>query len=355
MNDANYPIVSMNNTKKELLDAYAEVRSRVEEQRKELLNAEKARAAAEKKAAQVVAVQEAENDPVKRIHDLRGVLGKELLGLADRFECEVQTFEKVQSAVQQKKDELEALYGIEAQVEDLSTLIALHSEKKKTFEEREQLQLKTLQEEMAARRLQWEKEQKDADARLEDARAERKLKWKREQEEYDYALNREREQRRNQLEDELNAVSREIEVKQAEFDSACAAKQEELVRRETVVSEREKVMDDLQQKVDSFSAAVEKTVKAAVAENTEKLTAEFASRELLAAATHEGKNSVLQSRIDFLEKQVEMQLAQIEQLSAKQESAYQKVQDIASRAVDSARREYVSFAPSGSHRSTVEQ
>lgn len=50
-----------------------------------------------------------------------------------------------------------------------------------------------------------------------------------------------------------------------------------------------------------------------------------------------------------------MQLAQIEQLSAKQESAYQKVQDIAGRAGDFDRREQVSFTPSGTCRSTAEQ
>ncbi|MDA3835811.1 MAG: hypothetical protein PF495_20765, partial [Spirochaetales bacterium] len=64
MNKEDIPNISMSNTKKELLDAYAEVRERVEEQRKELQNAEKARAAAEKKAAQVVAVKEAASDRV---------------------------------------------------------------------------------------------------------------------------------------------------------------------------------------------------------------------------------------------------------------------------------------------------
>lgn len=78
-------------------------------------------------------------------------------------------------------------------------------------------------------------------------------------------------------------------------------------------------------------------------------------RPRAAACPEEGKNSVLQSRIDFLERQLEMQLAQIEQLSAKQESAYQKVQDIAGRAGDFDRREQVSFTPSGTCRSTAEQ
>ena len=350
------PIVSMSNTKKELLDAYAEARRRVDEQRKELLSAEKARTAAEKEVARAVAVQDSESDPIKRIHDLRAVLGNELLGLADRFEHEMQTFKNVQFAVEQKKKELETLYGIEAQVEDLSGLIALHAEKKKAFNEQEQLQKQTFDEEMKTRRLQWEKEQKEAEARVEEARTERKVKWKREQEEYDYALNREREQRRNELDDELKTLTREIETKQAEFDAACVAKQGELSWREEIVAEREKVMDELQQKVNTFSASVDEAVSRSVKDNTEKLTAEFRARESLATATHDGEIRVLQSRIESLDKQVEVQLVQIDRLSEKQESAYQKVQDIASRAVDSARREYVSFASQpGQLRSNADQ
>jgi uncharacterized coiled-coil protein SlyX len=56
---------------------------------------------------------------------------------------------------------------------------------------------------------------------------------------------------------------------------------------------------------------------------------------------------VLSSKIDALEKMVAQQNTQIEQLSQKQESAYQKVQDIANRAVDAQKREIIAI-PSGS-------
>ena len=57
----------------------------------------------------------------------------------------------------------------------------------------------------------------------------------------------------------------------------------------------------------------------------------------------QGEKNVLLSKIEALEKFVERQNEQIEELSQKQELAYQKVQDIANRTVDAHRREVINF------------
>ncbi|MEJ2726875.1 MAG: hypothetical protein P8175_20025 [Deltaproteobacteria bacterium] len=57
----------------------------------------------------------------------------------------------------------------------------------------------------------------------------------------------------------------------------------------------------------------------------------------------EGEKNVLSSRIESLEKQLKSQDAQIADLSRKHELAYEKVQDIANRAVAAAKREYIPF------------
>ena len=333
--------VSMSNTKKELLDAYAEVRRRVDAQRKELLGAEKARAVAEKKAAQVTAEKEVENDPVKRLHELRGSLGKELLGLAEQFESEMQTFAQVQAAAENKKKELESLYGLETSIGDLAELITLHAEKKEQFALQVQQEKEAFDDEMKVQRDEWGQEAATHARHVEEVRDERKQKWVREQEEYEYTLKREREQRRNELEDELNKLSQEISTKKQEFDLSQKALEEEFHRREDAVLEREKIIDDLQSQISGFDKKTEKAVQLAVDESMTRLTAEFNAKQALEKATHEGQSSVYQSRIDALEKQVASQAQQVEQLSSLQESAYQKVQDIASRAVDSSRREVV--------------
>ncbi len=343
------PTVSMSNTKKELLDAYAEVRQRVETQRKELLNAGKIRAEAEKSVAQVVAEKEVESDPIKRLHNLRGSLGKELLELAEHFESEVQTFEQVRFAVENKKEELKSLYNLEVAIGDFTELIAFHAEKKEQFALQAQQEEKMFENEMKANRDEWKKESATHAQHTEEIREEWKQKCVREQEEYDYAIKREREQRRNELEDELNKLTLDISAKKQDFDMSQKIKEEELKCRVETVSEREKFIDELQNQINGLKEKMDKTVQLAVNENTARLTAEFNAKQALEKAKHEGLCSVYQSRLDALEKQVVSQTQQIEQLSASQESAYQKVQDIANRAVDSSRREVV-FQPVASQK-----
>jgi uncharacterized coiled-coil protein SlyX len=56
-------------------------------------------------------------------------------------------------------------------------------------------------------------------------------------------------------------------------------------------------------------------------------------------ARFEGERNVLMGKIEALEKMVASQAAQISDLAKKNELAYEKVQDIANRAVTAARRE----------------
>ena len=345
------PAVSMSNTKKEMLDAYSEVKRRVETQKKELVTAEKARAEAENNVSLAVAEKEAESDPIKRLHELRGALGKELLALAERFEQEVQTFEQIRSAILNKRKELESLYGLEAAVGDLAELIAFQNEKKELFSQQVQQEKEIFYHEIQGQRTAWEQEKEAVSLRVEEARNEREIKWKREQEEYDYSLQRERIQRRDELEDELGKLTQKISVQTQAFEISKKYQEEELQRRLDGVVGRENVANDLQREIDEFSDRQDRAVQSAVEERVTHLTMEFVAQQALGKATHEGQCRVYQSRIDAFEKLVESQAQQIEQLSSSQDAAYQKVQDIASRAVDSARREIV-FSPAPAQKST---
>jgi len=62
------PVVSMNNTKKEMIDAYNAAKQRLEATEKRLLDAEKVRRKMEEKAADVVAESQASQDPLQRQH-----------------------------------------------------------------------------------------------------------------------------------------------------------------------------------------------------------------------------------------------------------------------------------------------
>ncbi len=333
------PNVSMANTKKELLEAYEEAKANFENLSKDLLNAEKARKQLEKKVAAATADKQASQDPLKRLHDLRGALSRELTELAERFESEIETYRKIQSAIETKKEELNTIYEVETAASDLAALIDAQRAKKEQFEQEMQDQKRAFESEMEELRTQWQREKSDHDRSFKEQTETIEKQRQREKEEYEYAFARDKAQRKNTLEDELQALEKELSVKRGEFESESQNRKAELDFREEGITVREKEMETLQKEVESFPKRNEAAVQKAVADETEKLTRNFNADKALMEARFEGERNVLMGKIEALEKMVASQAAQISDLAKKNELAYEKVQDIANRAVTSARRD----------------
>ena len=333
------PNVSMTNTKKELLEAYEVAKKHFDGVNKELLDAEKARKQLEKKVAAATADQQAAQDPLKRLHDLRGTLSRELTDLAERFETEIETYRKIQSAIETKKEELNTIYEVETAASDLAALIDAQRVKKEQFDQETQDRKLAFEAEMAEIRTQWQREKDDRDRRVKEQAEVTEKQRQREKEEYEYAFARDKAQRKNSLEDELQALEKELAVKRSEFEKETQNRTAELDTREEAIKGREKDMETLQKEVESFPKRSEAAVQKAVADTTEKLTSSFKADKALMEARFEGERNVLMGKIEALEKLVASQATQISDLSKKNELAYEKVQDIANRAVTSARRD----------------
>ena len=343
VNESAFPQINMSNTKKEMLDVYKDMKRLVEAKNKELIDAERAKKELEKKAALAAAETQATQDPIHRIHDLRSSLNKELSSLAEKFEEELETYRKVQSAVTEKQDELKNVYDIEAAASDLAALIQAQQVKKEKFDREMELQKDEFDQEMTESRERWTKEQADRAARLKEEKEELKKQKEREESDYEYNLNRDREQRRNQLEDELQALQKEITQKREAFEQDLSSRETTLKAGETEVAQKEKEFEKLSKEVESFPSRLEAGVKAAVDEATSRLTADFGKNEALLKANFEGEKNVLLSKIESLEKLVQGQAEQIAGLSRRQEQAYEKVQDIANKAISSAHRDIISI------------
>jgi len=333
------PNVSMTNTKKELLEAYEEAKEQFETLSKDLLDAEKARKRLEKKVAAATADAQAEQDPLKRLHDLRGTLSRELTELAERFETEIETYRKIQSAIETKNEELNTIYGVETAASDLAALIDAQRVKKEQFERDMQDQKGAFEAEMEEIRTQWQREKADLDRRAKEHAEAIDKQRQREKEEYEYTFARDKAQRKNALDDELQTLEKGLALKRSEFENESQNRTAELDTREESIASREKEMEILQKEVESFPKRSEDTVQKAVADATERLTINFKGDKALMEARFEGERNVLMEKIQALEKMVASQAAQISDLAKKNELAYEKVQDIANRAVTSARRD----------------
>jgi len=304
------PNVSMANTKKELLEAYEAAKKRFDSLNKDLLDAKKTRKRLEKKMAEATADSEAAQDPVTRLHELRGAISRELTDLAERFETEIETYRKIKSAIDTKQGELDTIYEVETAASDLAALIDAQRVEKEQFGQDMEAQKAAFEGEMQERRTQWQREKADHDRQVKEQADTLGKQRQREKEEHEYAFAREHAQRKNALEDELQALEKELAVKRNNFEDDVRLRTASLDTREEAIAAREKDM-------------------------------------ALMEARFEGERNVLLGKIEALEKVVSSQAAQIGDLSKKSELAYEKVQDIANRAVTASRRE--SYPVPGHH------
>jgi len=349
---AEVPQVTMSNTKKELLAAYESAADALRMQAQSLLKAEEARALAEEEAARATADAQTQEDPARRLHDLRLDVGKKLSQLAESLEAEVETYSRVKKAAAEKQAELNQLYEIEAAAGDLAALIEAQRARREQFDSDMILRKEELESHLAGRKAElegeitatrraWQEEQAGRLAEMEEEREKTAKSRQRDEEEYDYALKRGREQRSNVLEDELAALEGEIASKRIAFLGETSAKEAELHQREVAVTVGEDELEQLRRRVEAFPDELASAVQKAVEETTERLNAGFGSQKALLEAQFNGEKNVLLSRIEALEARVESQKAQLLALEEKQVKAYETVQDIANRAVDAARRELI--------------
>ena len=335
------PNVSMANTKKELLEAYQTMKKQLQVRDKAVLDAEKARKLAEKQAALAAAEAQSAQDPVQRLHDLRGDIGRELTSIADRFEAEMITYRKVQDAVQEKQGELETIYQVETSAFDLAALIQAQQTRKEEFEAEIENRRLAFEEEMRESRAKWNRERAEREQEAKEQAEAIKKQRQREKEEYEYAFAREKEQRRNALEDELGAMEKEIAQKHRDLEQELGLRRAELEAREEEVGRQEAEMTSLRRQVEAFPEKLQAEVEAVKKSTVERLTSDFRQERALLESKLEGEKNVLSSRIESLEKLVKAQETQIADLSRRHELAYEKVQDIANRAVAASKREYI--------------
>jgi chromosome segregation ATPase len=176
------PSVSMTNTKKEMIEAYKATKQRLEATEKQLLDAEKVRKQMEKKAAEAVAEAQTSQDPLQRLHDLKGAFSRELTGLAERFESEIETYKKIQTAVKAKQEELQNIYEVETAASDLAALIDAHQARKEEFKTEMEKRKVEFEEEIREARVNWDREKTEQDQEIEEQAAFLKKQRQREKE-----------------------------------------------------------------------------------------------------------------------------------------------------------------------------
>ncbi len=200
----------------------------------------------------------------------------------------------------------------------------------------------------AATLLQWQAEQEKRAQDIEEETAALEKKWQREKEEFEYAFSREKEQAHNKLLDKLQTLEKEIARKKNAFEEEFQQRSSGLDIREQAVLEKENELVRLREQVESFPAELESQVNAELDRVTRQLKSDFEKKEALLAAQYEGEKNVLLSRLKSMQNMISSCQEQNKDLARRQEQAYEKAQDIATRAVATVRHERSMIIPSES-------
>ena len=340
------PKVTPSNTKKEILEAYHQLKKQHEEKAKQELRPEKKKEERQVQEATVVAEETAAGSIAEAVGVLRNDINAALSDIDAKIEEQVGKYIRVKEAITAKEKELAEIFDIERSAYSLAALLEAQKQKRESFEQEMTEQREKLELEIEKTREAWEDEQAESESSAKEQKEQREKKRRREQEEYDYKLKREREKKTNALQDEIDQLEKEVAEKEDVFEKKVETKEMELKERETVVAEEEARIASLEAQVEKFPKELEETVRKAVNETTDRLGIEAAKHEELLQKTFEGEKNVLASRIESFEQITKEQKKQLELLTAQLEKAYNKVQDIAVKAVEGSRDRFYGDAQS---------
>ena len=318
---------SEKSTKQELLDTLQPLAAELEEARASELNPE--RQLEERRSREAVKVAEdiATADIDQSIGTLKSTIGKALGEIAERFAAEGARFRGLQAAIASKEKELQELYGIEKAAASLAALIESQNQRRQQFES-EMIKVKDeLTAEIEATRTAWEQEKKQREAEMKDREAADKKARDRDKEEFAYAFKRDQQALRDQMADEKKKLEQEILTRRE-------TGLRDLTEREKAVAVKEAELAALQARAAEFPKELESSVAKAVLDATERIKQEAKSREELLRKDFEGQKNVLSTRIEALERAVKDLTEQNAKLARQAETAYQKVQEIAEKAIE---------------------
>ncbi len=313
-------------SKENLLDAYNDqLKQSQDKERVELRPEFEIEKKREKAAVETTNALSLEN-VVKETSGLRVEIGKMLSHLADSLQEEVQKYARVREAVSVKERELQEIYGIEKNAQTLAALLDAQAARKEDFDAAMAREKDEITLEINTLRAGYEKEKKDYQQMSKERDTEENRRRQREKEEYDYAFKREQVLAKNVIEDEKVRMEKELRLKKETLEK-------ELLFREKTVVDGEKLLADLQKRVDGFPKELDTSIQRAVKEAVERVQLEARNREELLRKTLEGEKNVLVSQLEALERLGKEQKEQIARLSAQLDKAYQKVEDIAIKSV----------------------
>lgn len=323
--------ISTKSSKAEILEAYEDLKSRLEET--------SSISACDEKSEQIVRVEEKKivekassytvDGIVKGLAELGLHVGKALTELSDKLIQEEFKLLEIKKAIEIETHNLEEVRDIKVVASALSLMVQEYESKKKALQDETKQAEELLDSTIQEKRKEWEKEQVLHAAAIKERDETAARERMREKEEYDYNLSIIRKKDKDSY--EQKKVEQEKALKEAK-----ETQEKALMNREAAIAEKEAEFSELKKKVENFENLLSESVKKAEkeatisAEQKAKTTAQLYDKEI------EGQKKVFELKIQNLQELVDKQAAQIDNLTKQLAEANSQVLAIATKAIEGA-------------------
>jgi len=337
--------VSANNTKAEILEAFAELKkekSALETEVKELSQGDKTTTKTsvdsiskqpEKKAAKSMNINQNKQSmqyTIENLLALQSGFGGSISELSEKLTSEATKLEEVQEKVAEEIKQLNELHSLENFEENtLDNLIQQYEQNAKEFEAEFSDRQETLQQEIESSKRTWEKEKQEHQRSTKERNEQQNKVRQRDAETYEYDLQLQRDLNIDEYEQNKKNLYQELEESQKQQEKLWS-------EREQSLSEREKDFAEVELTVKDFEKELEANIKNGKENGRNIGTYQAKVKSDLLAKEVEGEKQFYELRIQSLQQTIQNQEQRIKNLSQQLDSTLIQVQDLAVKAIEGA-------------------
>lgn len=308
--------VTIKNTKQEILDALKAMKSQLAEKGNTNYSpAEEAKAITKKEVLGKVNEFESEFDAT--------LLKNGLAQVVDKIDTVLAEYREIEKAIAIKKEEIQDLYGIEAESTKIFDLVNTHKSIMEDLKIKKDTELKALELKIdEANKTYLENMKKIKDERKKD------------EEEYEYNFARSKKLRADEFEDECKVAQDNFDEELYAKYQILSEKENDLVAKEKELHSQVEYIEKLSEQVASFEALKSMAVEEAVTKTKESATKGFTFQKTIMEKDYQGKLALLESQLQNSESIIFSLKQSNDQLSKKLEDSYAKIESLAGKVVE---------------------
>lgn len=322
------PEVSLKSTKDQILAAYNQAVSKLNEKKND--NPQENKQKEEKTHVVEIASKLTSESILKDLSNLKIKSIQHIDTLSENLLNEFTKLTTIRRAIEAEQHHLHEMYQIKETANTLAALIQVQAEEKEIFEREKAFKQQKFNEEMKESQEVWQKRLADLEADYKEKKESLEKQRNREKEDYQYTLEIGRRK-------EVDAYNQ----RKAELEKELEDKRIALDQRAVKIKEQEALFNELSLKVEGFSDVMKQAVAEAEQNLRSLLEKEYHHSLELHLKESKAFEKLSEQKISYLETKIKEQDRLIQTLTQKADAATEQVQSIANRALDTSVHRFV--------------